>query len=416
MKINKRKEGITLISLVITIIILLILAGITIMALTGEDGLINKITIARKEQIESETEEKLKLKIMKLKTDIINNEQRQATLDDLENLLNSNSNYYDSEIISITDNEENNKLLEMDGYIFEIDEKLSVINQNESNKVSVTDATYEIEQINGENIQVRIKITNNIGIAKVITPSGNEITPKIKKKEVAIDYVVISGNDYNFKIEIEGSEEIEEYTLKANKEAKIKVIEINTNAYPTLTENGIETTKKIEIDYGKNTDNYYSIDEGKTWNKYEGKITIKKETTVIAKSIIKNEISPITKSDILLNLAKDALSNKAYDNSQSTSTDLGNGESKKMLVDSSMWGRSIYISGKENALAGTGKYSCCVVAYLADGTSSIIYNSNKQNAGYTRKEVKILQNTEYIVFITGSHETIRWYIKEVEVQ
>ena len=40
MKGNKRKiQGITLVSLVITIILLLILAGITIATLTGENGL-----------------------------------------------------------------------------------------------------------------------------------------------------------------------------------------------------------------------------------------------------------------------------------------------------------------------------------------------------------------------------------------
>jgi type II secretory pathway pseudopilin PulG len=38
----KRKNGITLIALVITIIVLLILAGVTILALFGDNGIINK--------------------------------------------------------------------------------------------------------------------------------------------------------------------------------------------------------------------------------------------------------------------------------------------------------------------------------------------------------------------------------------
>ena len=42
MKKQKRKQqGITLIALVVTIIVLMILAGISIGALTGENGLIN---------------------------------------------------------------------------------------------------------------------------------------------------------------------------------------------------------------------------------------------------------------------------------------------------------------------------------------------------------------------------------------
>ena len=41
---KKNVKGITLIALVITIIVLLILAGVTIMALTGENGLLRKGT------------------------------------------------------------------------------------------------------------------------------------------------------------------------------------------------------------------------------------------------------------------------------------------------------------------------------------------------------------------------------------
>ena len=39
---NNHEKGITLIALIITIIVLLILAGITISLLTGENGLLNK--------------------------------------------------------------------------------------------------------------------------------------------------------------------------------------------------------------------------------------------------------------------------------------------------------------------------------------------------------------------------------------
>ncbi|MCI8636954.1 MAG: hypothetical protein HFJ36_03755, partial [Clostridia bacterium] len=38
----KKEKGITLIALVITIIVLLILAGIAIATLTGENGILNK--------------------------------------------------------------------------------------------------------------------------------------------------------------------------------------------------------------------------------------------------------------------------------------------------------------------------------------------------------------------------------------
>ena len=44
---EKNNKGITLIALVITIIILLILAGISIATLTGENGVLNKANKAK---------------------------------------------------------------------------------------------------------------------------------------------------------------------------------------------------------------------------------------------------------------------------------------------------------------------------------------------------------------------------------
>ena len=40
MKSNTKEKGITLIALIVTIIVLLILAGVTIISLTGENGIL----------------------------------------------------------------------------------------------------------------------------------------------------------------------------------------------------------------------------------------------------------------------------------------------------------------------------------------------------------------------------------------
>ena len=52
-----KEKGVTLIALVITIIILLILAGITISALTGENGLIKRAVGAKANTLVAEQEE-----------------------------------------------------------------------------------------------------------------------------------------------------------------------------------------------------------------------------------------------------------------------------------------------------------------------------------------------------------------------
>ena len=63
-KILKRKEkGITLIALVITIIVLLILAGVSIAMLTGENGILSQAQNAKNETEEAGAIEEIKLAI-----------------------------------------------------------------------------------------------------------------------------------------------------------------------------------------------------------------------------------------------------------------------------------------------------------------------------------------------------------------
>ena len=62
MKLKKNNKGITLIALVITIIVLLILAGISIATLTGENGVITKANSAKTETIHATVREEIVLK------------------------------------------------------------------------------------------------------------------------------------------------------------------------------------------------------------------------------------------------------------------------------------------------------------------------------------------------------------------
>ena len=59
----KRNKGITLIALVITIIVLLILAGVTIATLTGENGILTKATEASKKTGQASAEEQVHLEV-----------------------------------------------------------------------------------------------------------------------------------------------------------------------------------------------------------------------------------------------------------------------------------------------------------------------------------------------------------------
>ena len=58
---QKKNQGITLIALVVTIIVLLVLAGISIQMLTGQNGILNRASEAKKKTEFAEMEEKIKL-------------------------------------------------------------------------------------------------------------------------------------------------------------------------------------------------------------------------------------------------------------------------------------------------------------------------------------------------------------------
>lgn len=59
----KKQNGITLIALVITIIVLLILAGVSIAMLTGENGILKKASTATEKTQAAEAEEAIKLAV-----------------------------------------------------------------------------------------------------------------------------------------------------------------------------------------------------------------------------------------------------------------------------------------------------------------------------------------------------------------
>ena len=65
----KRNKGITLIALVITIIVLLILAGISINMLMGQNGILNRATTAKTQTESTNARDELALAITSLGMD-----------------------------------------------------------------------------------------------------------------------------------------------------------------------------------------------------------------------------------------------------------------------------------------------------------------------------------------------------------
>ena len=80
---KNRNQGITLIALIITIIILLILAGIAITTLAGDNGILNKANNAKTKNEEVQQKEQIEMAIMCARM----NESNYINLDELESEL-----------------------------------------------------------------------------------------------------------------------------------------------------------------------------------------------------------------------------------------------------------------------------------------------------------------------------------------
>ena len=124
-KLLNNRKGITLIALVITIIVLLILAGVTIATLTGENGILTKAGKAKEKNVQAEIDEKIKLAVMSVKvnSDTLDEVAREQLKEELMQLApNAKTNDIDSDLE-----------IEIDDYKCLINGNLQIIEKVEGN-------------------------------------------------------------------------------------------------------------------------------------------------------------------------------------------------------------------------------------------------------------------------------------------
>ncbi len=114
----KRQNGITLIALVITIIVLLILAGVSIAMLTGENGILNQAQEAKTQTEFKSAEEKVKLAIMGARAD-----DGQMTVDELKREVGYQGGSVTGDTFPVE--------VQMDGYTFTVDANGTVTKKGE---------------------------------------------------------------------------------------------------------------------------------------------------------------------------------------------------------------------------------------------------------------------------------------------
>lgn len=251
-KINiKNEKAITLVALVITIIILLLLAGIAIATLGGKNGIFAKVKQAKRAHLESEMQEQLTLALNDLQIE----KNGSASLDDItqEWINTAISNDYTPTIKE--DASLDGKLVTMNksGITgkFLINQNLE-ISKSEYN-LSSLEFEYETKGRNDENIEILIKVIDKVnGIKQIDYPDGkNKVISSNKKDYIGIDYEVELGKEYKFVITTGDDNRIEK---------TIKIDDYFYNIEKTLGKNVIMNNNAIKTAYNKTYENIVSAE------------------------------------------------------------------------------------------------------------------------------------------------------------
>ena len=269
LKINK---GITLIALVITIIVLLILAGVTIATLTGDNGILTKAQSAKEKNAQKTVEEQINLAVQASRI----NEGLVIDKDILEQELTNNG-------IEITksENDELPWTVKKDGYVYTISENGEV---KEKEGIAITTGDTEIlkgstegkkvsaQILSGETGTIKWEHTGNITLSAT---EGNEVTVNVNSNANAGDIATITaridGKTYQDSINVKIVTQVTSVTaekIEVSIGDKKKIEKIT--AMPENAE-GIEVTSYVSQDTTKVT-----VDEktGEVTGVQEGETTV----------------------------------------------------------------------------------------------------------------------------------------------
>ena len=354
-------KGITLIALVITIIILLILVGVTIASLTGENGLIDKSVQASFLTEYQNVKEEVDL--YNLNIQIENRTKRESNLS-----------------------------------VFPLGERITS-EETEKWKEEKAELIEQIEEKTGESLGNTILYWINF----------DELDMKSKHPYIIDSSTGLlfcyEGHKYSGKLH-----HIPDNTEK-NSEIIIRPEFEDVNEYPILKDTGIESPGTVRIKYADDSfyKNYYSLDEGRSWQEYTGPFVTGKNMVVYAKSV--NTITgaeAINFKEIVIN--PKSIGPEAYDGSLTTYDDAGTIDKgyKYMLVDKSAIGLAVeaYLGWRYAQIR------------LLDENEQILYESEIPGVSNGKKTVsfEILDKTKYLVLYCSDEGGDGALLYEIEIK
>ncbi len=200
---NRQEKGITLIALVLTIIVLIILAAVSVVTLTGDNGILTKAQEAKETAKKAEIEEQLRLAELSAK---IKKEGGAITVSDLLQEL-------ESQGVDFETGEDGNNIVIDGKYVIDIQEENGELKFEDQGTVSKPKPKVVSIEILGETeTSIRVKVST-------LRNEGGKLRYYIKKE---------NATGYDFKEEQEGTE----YTFELDSNetySKIKVEAIAPN-------------------------------------------------------------------------------------------------------------------------------------------------------------------------------------------
>ena len=182
-KLKESEKGITLIALVITIIVLLILAAVSIAMLTGENGILSKASTAKEKHLIAQYEEELNLCIMEMQTDELGTLTMQKLIEKLPQYIQTSQPGEQCEWDKKQIAEEPTGTYK--GYEFKVDKNKKAQITGKATGIMIS-CSVEPSGYTNQNVTATIKITCNEGIQSIkqtkpteeeaITTSGTEYT------------------------------------------------------------------------------------------------------------------------------------------------------------------------------------------------------------------------------------------------
>ena len=207
---NKKDRGITLIALVVTIIVLLILAGISIQMLVGEGGILTNAREAKDRTGEAQAREELDMYLMEY-----SGNKNLGDTTDLKAFLESKG-------YIVKDTGDGKLEVEKDGYKFIVDpETLSATLK----EMGTPEVSVQVEEPDADKkVTITVEVTNkdeldSIDDVTLTRPDGTKVDGTVDKKTGTATFKVDKNGNYELEVKAttEGKEKTTKGTVKVDK-------------------------------------------------------------------------------------------------------------------------------------------------------------------------------------------------------